>query len=803
MGIATRVFALALVWHGASEAAHLSPPDATDDKAAAAASYGLQPGMNVLLVGWYPVRDFVDWSDPPMDCVSDTVAVVGCQFGNGKGQVDLAATFKAARLPLRMGDTKHMYSAWRADGWLWVERAGVHGFRVASADDGGRLTIAGVSVQIRPGGAARVASMELARGFHPLRVDGFNTTWGLGQVTEWKPPGAAGFSPIPSADIFRGVAIQDGPRLYQVACAGVRYACSLPVSGGVPPYKFVARGLPPGLGVTAKGTVEGTPGLPGFYRFTLSVTDARGAAVSETLGLRVLPPQTAVSRNDGEVFQLSFDDTDPATLQGGLISGRSPLIAPSLQTVGRFALYAFHPPAQGQVPTVSVVSGGGAFGSSRFMEIGGAREMGFYIAGLQEQVLADHAPALRRANRYGVAIHMPRQATVKIGDTPVAFDWSVDPRAYALHVLSHFHMAGHNVTRYVGHRKEQANWHFYHPPSQYWGDHWQPSYLHYLGDGWWYYETADEPSGHRSGTADIAGVYEPLQDTEARYFDTLSRWYTVVERGWGATANSYAAPRFGIDQLRVWREEPGVDVRYNPARKVARLAIPPNQSSVEVPFQVTHTCTKPCSYWVSRFAAFAKVPAWDGRGIYLDANANGAVDAGEAELGLETPVFQPGETKRFVCRVETGKLPLNGTAARGVNLRAHDPADPWSLRGDSMMILIHKSENPRAVPLDSLTALNCLKTEPVRANQPPVATIEGPAQITARAGRALTLKGTVSDPDGPERPQAAWDFGDDTEITYGPAVTHTYARPGRYTVTLRAADSILERMASVKVTVTP
>jgi hypothetical protein len=54
---------------------------------------------------------------------------------------------------------------------------------------------------------------------------------------------------------------------------------------------------------------------------------------------------------------------------------------------------------------------------------------------------------------------------------------------------------------------------------------------------------------------------------------------------------------------------------------------------------------------------------------------------------------------------------------------------------------------------------------------------------------------------GPEKPLAAWDYGDDTEIVYGSSVTHTYARPERYVVKLRATDSILERTASVTVTV--
>jgi PKD repeat protein len=63
------------------------------------------------------------------------------------------------------------------------------------------------------------------------------------------------------------------------------------------------------------------------------------------------------------------------------------------------------------------------------------------------------------------------------------------------------------------------------------------------------------------------------------------------------------------------------------------------------------------------------------------------------------------------------------------------------------------------------------------------------------------MSGTVSDADGPEQPLAAWDFGDDTETVYGTSVVHTYARPGKYVVKLRATDSCRERAASVAVTV--
>jgi len=115
MRVTSCVLALALACHAVPGAEFLAPQDTTADRTSTAAAYGLKPGMNALLVGWYPVRHFLDWSDPPMDCVSDTVAVAGCQFGRGNEQVDLRSTFDGARFLPRAGNVKYAYAAWRAD----------------------------------------------------------------------------------------------------------------------------------------------------------------------------------------------------------------------------------------------------------------------------------------------------------------------------------------------------------------------------------------------------------------------------------------------------------------------------------------------------------------------------------------------------------------------------------------------------------------------------------------------------------------------------------------------------------------
>lgn len=783
-------------------AGYLSP---SGDLHATAAAYGLKPGMHVLLVGYYPVRELVDWSDPPMDSNADWTTIDGVQFGDGAGRVNLMAVFNGARLPPRI-EGAFWYAAYRADGWLWIEQDGEYAFRIAAADDGGRLGIGGREVVRRlKQGPVHEARVALRHGFHRLRLDGFNIEYGLSLTTEWKPAGASTFAPLPSGLIFRGHALQEGPRLFQVAAVGHVYDYALKVTGDKGPYQFriVWGSLPQGMALSAQGRLQGKPAAPGFFRFAVAVADPAGQVVEELLGLRVLPAQTHRSRNDAEEFQLSLDDTDPKTLQGGCIAGRGMggYIAgreqhDGLRTVGGFALFPFHEPALGKTRSINVVDGDGAFGSCRHVSIRGAREYGFHFAGEQPEIFSDYLPAFRKVNRVAVAFRLPPTVVRQGSAGPVSYDYRSDPQAFWAGVAYHVHLAGHNVTRYVGHRKEQWNWHFYHPASHYWGDHWQAANIYYAGNGWWYYETGNQPCGQRSGTHDLAGMYEPLQDTDAGYFESLNRFYHVIDEGWGKTSNTYTDHTFDFDQIRIYREEPGVAVRHSEAEKVARVVIARDRAWVDVPFRVTHRHARPARYWVSKYNG--KVPLWDGTGIFLDPKRRGAVAPGDEELGMETPLFRPGETKHFVYRVPTDKMAVGETKIAAVNLRVHDRDDPLSLRGDSIMILIHKADDPAKVHAPSLTTFS---KGVVRENKPPVARIDGAATRTARVGEEVRLSGSVSDSDGPEKPLPVWDFGDATELRFGETVAHRYDRAGTYVVRLRASDSILERRASVTIRV--
>lgn len=60
-------------------------------------------------------------------------------------------------------------------------------------------------------------------------------------------------------------------------------------SGGVAPYQFVGNGLPPGLAISAGGSISGTPTAAGSYSSTITVTDSMNATVQRGYSQDILP----------------------------------------------------------------------------------------------------------------------------------------------------------------------------------------------------------------------------------------------------------------------------------------------------------------------------------------------------------------------------------------------------------------------------------------------------------------------------------------------------------------------------------
>ncbi len=100
--------------------------------------------------------------------------------------------------------------------------------------------------------------------------------------------------------------------------------------------------------------------------------------------------------------------------------------------------------------------------------------------------------------------------------------------------------------------------------------------------------------------------------------------------------------------------------------------------------------------------------------------------------------------------------------------------------------LVKTVENALLAGEDVTTSTTVAATIAVVLNKPPI-TIAGPDRIIVTKIFQVTLSGTGTDPDGTVV-SYYWDFGDGTAGT-GTTVSHTYAAPGIYTVTLIVTDN--------------
>lgn len=107
--------------------------------------------------------------------------------------------------------------------------------------------------------------------------------------------------------------------------AGSAYSASLSQTGalGAPGYAVTAGALPPGLTLSAGGTISGTPTATGTFNFTVTVSDASGCSGSRPYSVTVVCPAnpinfpafTPVCSNDAP---LTLSSASPA---GGTYSG--------------------------------------------------------------------------------------------------------------------------------------------------------------------------------------------------------------------------------------------------------------------------------------------------------------------------------------------------------------------------------------------------------------------------------------------------------------------------------------------------
>ncbi len=104
---------------------------------------------------------------------------------------------------------------------------------------------------------------------------------------------ASGTLVVPAAASFTGT-------------VGASFSGSLSAAGGTTPYTWQATGLPPGLTLSANGTLSGTPTAAGTFSFTANVTDSGtpspqtgSTAVTVTVGSPYVPSDITLTIQSG------------------------------------------------------------------------------------------------------------------------------------------------------------------------------------------------------------------------------------------------------------------------------------------------------------------------------------------------------------------------------------------------------------------------------------------------------------------------------------------------------------------------
>lgn len=80
---------------------------------------------------------------------------------------------------------------------------------------------------------------------------------------------------------------------------GEAYSSTLAPTGtlGAPSYALTAGALPPGLTLSAAGTISGTPNAPGTFNFTIAATDNSGCSGSQTFSITIAPKAPDAPQN--------------------------------------------------------------------------------------------------------------------------------------------------------------------------------------------------------------------------------------------------------------------------------------------------------------------------------------------------------------------------------------------------------------------------------------------------------------------------------------------------------------------------
>jgi photosystem II stability/assembly factor-like uncharacterized protein len=197
--------------------------------------------------------------------------------------------------------------------------------------------------------------------------------------------------------------------------------------------------------------------------------------------------------------------------------------------------------------------------------------------------------------------------------------------------------------------------------------------------------------------------------------------------------------------------------------------------------------------------AYAAVVNYSGQGVYWTTDGG----ATWAPRGTGLPQF-PGQ----VVRVDPSSSSILYCGTDAGVYRSTDQGVTWALYGTGLPSV--SVYDLRVLPDGS--AIRCItygrgvwEIQTPIANTPPVASIAGPSTIRVLKGTAVSLQGSISDPDSGDTPTGLWTFTDTGETFAGNAsssIAYQFDRPGTFPVTLVATDTFgTKTSASVTVSV--
>lgn len=137
------------------------------------------------------------------------------------------------------------------------------------------------------------------------------------------------------------------------AQSGASYSQSFGATGGTAPYSWSATGLPDGLTLNASGILSGTPVSAGSTSFSVTVTDALSASVTQNYTLQINQPLAVANNVNATIATGSTSNVIPVSISSGIATSLSIASLPTHGSASVSGLTLLYTPQSGYVGTDS------------------------------------------------------------------------------------------------------------------------------------------------------------------------------------------------------------------------------------------------------------------------------------------------------------------------------------------------------------------------------------------------------------------------------------------------------------------